>query len=60
MSTTTCYCHDPLVFGHRCKDEPSGHPYSDPQEVEDILAEMFQAVGAMTEFLTTANLAGDR
>jgi len=52
--TTLCYCHDPLVFGHRCTDEPTGAMYSDPREIEDVLVEAFEAVRVMAEYLANA------
>jgi hypothetical protein len=32
-----CACHDPVVFGHRCKNEDTGGCYSSPDAVQDAL-----------------------
>jgi hypothetical protein len=50
-----CPCHDPLVFGHRCRNEPSGDYYTPSLGVQ--LAELDHRTAVMLEAL--GNILGD-
>ncbi len=49
-----CACHDPLVFGHRCKDEPCGDIYASITEAQ--VTELDRSLTAMINALSTLNL----